>query len=207
MSRGYGVLGGELGMAEDYEHSQSHVFPGSQWNCTGLSEHHANQTTASHEVLVDLQECSKDCYPECLAPPGMLSDDRKIHLEGRTSGASANVRKRTPKIFLCEFCDATFTSGIRLKEHLNVVHLKKKYSYTCPICGKGFTRKYRFSDHVNAHNNIKAHSCPKCLRSFTQLTNLNTHIRSGTCDKWMHRHATSWVCRFCSWSMWVENHF
>lgn len=184
----------DLWMAKDYEHSQSHVFPGSQWNYSGLLEHHSNQTPAGHQALVDSHQQSKDYFKECLGPTGILSDERKFEQEGRTSGACASVRKRTSKIFLCEFCNATFTSGIRLKEHINILHLNKKYSYTCPICGKGFTRKYRFNDHVNAHNNIKAHTCPKCSRSFTQLTNLNTHIRCGTCDKWKYKHSTTWFC-------------
>lgn len=186
------------GWHEDDEHSRSRVFPGSQWNYPGLLEHLTNQTPTTQEALVDFQQQPKGYAPKCSAPPGILSDEGKVRPEGMTSTVSANDRKIiSSKLFLCEFCNATFTSGMRLKEHTNIFHLNKKYSYTCPICGKGFTRKYRFNDHVNAHNNIKAHTCPKCSRSFTQLTNLNTHIRSGTCDKWKYKHS-SWVHLFTS---------
>ena len=56
-------------------------------------------------------------------------------------------------------------------------------SRVCPLCGKWFDRREYFQDHLNMHNNVKAHRCSHCSRTFTYKRNLWQHERYGVCLK------------------------
>ncbi|KAL8567900.1 hypothetical protein ACOMHN_059022 [Nucella lapillus] len=80
-------------------------------------------------------------------------------------------------LFVCEFCDASFTFDSSLSRHRNSVHLNRNLHF-CSVCGKGITRKENFEDHMNMHNNIKAHKCPHCGVGFTFKNKMRLHIRT-----------------------------
>ena len=129
------------------------MFPGSQWNYPGLSELRANQLPTVHESLVSLHHQSKRYCFDSRDPQRMLSDGGTSHLNSSFLAESASVKKTA------------------------------KNRYTCPICGKGFAKKWFFTDHVNAHNRIKAHTCPKCSKRFTFSSDVTRHLRNGVCTK------------------------
>lgn len=135
--------------------SRSRVSPGSRWNYPGLSTPHINQLPTVHESLFYVHHQSKRYFMESSDPPGMLSDEGISHQGSTNLGVSASA-KRPPS----------------------------KHRYTCPICDKGFTLKWFFTDHVNAHNKIKAHSCPKCSKRFTFTSDVGRHLRNGVCTKY-----------------------
>lgn len=81
------------------------------------------------------------------------------------------------KSYMCDYCDARFSSDSGLWKHKNRIHLKKA-TYVCPFCGKGYFDKNRHEDHIyNVHNNIKSHKCPYCPSRFAYKTSLYPHIR------------------------------
>ncbi|KAL8567903.1 hypothetical protein ACOMHN_059025 [Nucella lapillus] len=86
------------------------------------------------------------------------------------------------QFLICEFCDATFSSSSGLRMHTNDVHFHRA-PFICSLCGKGFQMKQLYNDHMNKHNNVKCHSCPRCLTSFTYKTSLQRHMRWGVCKK------------------------
>ena len=120
--------------------------------------------------------------PKC-GPSAWPADRESMHLHPRTSAAKpTSSHLSLSRIFLCELCDATFTSSSGLKSHTNCIHLKK-YPYVCSICGKRFTLKEHYSDHMSMHNKVKAHKCPNCGRLFTFKTSLRKHLRDRVCRK------------------------
>ena len=106
-----------------------------------------------------------------------------MQLHPRTSATNTtSSHLLQSRLFLCDLCDATFTSSSGLKLHTNCVHLKK-YPYACTVCGKRFTLKEHYNDHMSMHNKVKAHKCPNCCRPFTFKTSLRKHLRDRICKK------------------------
>lgn len=138
--------------------SRSRMSPGSQWNYPGLSEPHVNQLSTVQESLFYMRQQSTRYFLETSDPPHGTFSDGTSHQGNNILAASADV-KRTPSNL-------------------------SKYLYTCHTCGKEFNRKYRFMDHVNAHNKIKAHTCPKCSKHFTFTSDVRRHLRNGVCTKY-----------------------
>ena len=57
-----------------------------------------------------------------------------------------------------------------------------KKPYFCADCGDRFLGKFALLDHINAvHDGKKPHSCGKCGKRFGILSNLNVHLRRGSC--------------------------
>ena len=57
-----------------------------------------------------------------------------------------------------------------------------KKPYFCADCGDRFLGKLALLDHINAvHDGKKPHSCGKCGKRFGILSNLNVHLRRGSC--------------------------
>lgn len=92
-----------------------------------------------------------------------------------TSGQKDGCQAKS--LFVCDFCDSSFTFESSMYRHRNSVHLNKNL-HVCGICGKGITRKENFEDHMNMHNNIKAHRCPQCGQGFTFKNKLRHHMRT-----------------------------
>ena len=136
--------------------SRSRVLPGTEWNYPGLSEPYANPLPTVHESLVYVHRQTKRCNQDSSEPDRILSNRGTSHQGSNILAASFDVKK-------------TRAMGL----------------YSCPVCDKGFTKKYRFMDHVNAHNKIKAHTCPKCSKRFTFASDVKRHLRNGVCTKYM----------------------
>ena len=116
-------------------------------------------------------------------PSAWPAEREAMLLHPRTSAANPpSSHLSLSRIFLCELCDATFTSPSGLKSHTNFTHLKK-HPYACAICDKKFTLKEHYNDHMSMHNKVKAHKCPNCCRLFTFKTSLRKHLRDRICSK------------------------
>ena len=93
-----------------------------------------------------------------------------------TSAPNAGIGQ--PKaLYLCEYCDTSFTFESSLNRHRNSVHLNRNL-HVCGICGKCITRKENFEDHMNMHNNIRPHKCPQCGIGFSFKNKLRHHVRT-----------------------------
>ena len=95
-------------------------------------------------------------------------------------GSRAGRPVRSSGVFVCDMCEATFTTSAGLRGHRDRVHLNK-VAYTCQICQKGFTMRGHYIGHMNMHNKVKAFKCPSCPRAFAHRTSLRTHLRTSRC--------------------------
>ena len=139
------------------------VFPGSHQPDPGASESQVHPAS-----------------PDSIEPSGSGSKQQVV-----SALAAASAHKtifyqdvgQKEKSYMCDYCDARFSSDSGLWKHKNRIHLKKA-TYVCPFCGKGYFDKNRHEDHIyNVHNNIKSHKCPYCPSRFAYKTSLYPHIR------------------------------
>jgi len=90
------------------------------------------------------------------------------------SGHYRSHRADLDKQFLCEMCDATFTT----KSHLKI-HMYKHtgdYPYSCEVCGKGFGAKSSARTHELRHSIKKeSHQCSSCGALFLLKRQLMEH--------------------------------
>lgn len=138
----------------------SHMFPGSILDHTGI----ADSLIASDDYMTQ---------PSSTLQPSLLH-------EMSTAPVASSAQKdgsQAKSLFVCDFCDASFTFESSMYRHRNSVHLNRNL-HVCGICGKGITRKENFEDHMNMHNNIKAHRCPQCGQGFTFKNKLRHHVRT-----------------------------
>ncbi|XP_076464984.1 uncharacterized protein LOC143296877 isoform X2 [Babylonia areolata] len=162
---------------------------GQPWGEQGDSFHHVNADTVGSSSSSSSSSSSQLYQQIPLAhvtsSPGSEMEGAKWNLE---SNKTLDKRRENDtaktflggRIFLCDFCDATFASVSGWKSHMNRVHLNT-LPYTCNICGKGFTKLDNYEGHMNVHNNIKAYKCLYCSKRYPYKTSLNMHLRTSSC--------------------------
>ncbi|KAL8604928.1 hypothetical protein ACOMHN_028556 [Nucella lapillus] len=107
---------------------------------------------------------------------------RNMPSASRTSLSPESRLLMQTKIYLCEYCDASFTSHAGLYLHRTSVHFKRKFE--CTICDKNFTRKETLTNHMLSHTTPRAHNprCPFCP-AYLQPNLLKHHIAAKHPDR------------------------
>lgn len=57
----------------------------------------------------------------------------------------------------------------------------KKANFKCPICGNALTSKDNLNNHIDAHNNVRRHTCDHCGDRFRTRSVLRRHQGSNKC--------------------------
>ena len=99
-----------------------------------------------------------------------------------------------PTIYECHFenCDYKNRMKIRLKNHINTVHLNlpEIRNYFCDTCGKSFKDSRQLKIHVKAlHIQARDHICTTCGNSFKTRGTLMKHRE-------IHSDIYSYICPF-----------
>ena len=97
--------------------------------------------------------------------PGAVAAAQTEVMSQQSVLASTSVRTgekdlARPKILLCEYCDASFTSTSGLWLHKASEHFKRKF--VCNICGKVLKRKQNLINHMLTQHGSHARECPAC---------------------------------------------
>lgn len=109
------------------------------------------------------------------------SDDDVEENENRTSSATKSRKEHQ-----CPFCDESFPTFERLREH------KKKYiglkPLTCNICQKAFKQRVSYESHIRRHQEDETRICKLCSQAFSSRMDLRRHEQSAhdltfECDK------------------------
>ena len=73
----------------------------------------------------------------------------------------------------CEFCQMPFFKEQALKDHVQSVHMNKKFD--CTMCDKSFSQKAQLKKHEAVHGEPK-HICDVCGKKFHQPEILRQHV-------------------------------
>lgn len=105
-----------------------------------------------------------DCGKKFLSLANLRNHKQTVHVAQRS--------------FSCNHCSKAFKSLNNLHTH-EVVHDEK--SYLCRFCDKTFARLQDVRIHEKIHFGQKDFSCSECNKSFSQQSNLLSHIKSVSC--------------------------
>lgn len=151
---------------------KSSVFPGSPRRYPRLSEGSRDETSAfSHSVWplhsqaplpssveggplkenIYCDQMDNASVTKCDKPSNEHQSTNEVATTVTSDFSPSSAQITSPRILLCEFCDAVFASSSGLRRHTNSVHLNK-YPYACEVCGKGFLLKQRYMNHRKWHD-------------------------------------------------------
>ena len=107
--------------------------------------------------------------------------DNKMKMVTEKSNSQGNA---------CEICPFTTLSLVRLKRHVNEVHLNIK-KFDCTDCGYAFSRKEQLDIHKStAHLKVRDFVCKDCGSAFFRKSHLVLHtkmvhlkIKDHSCDQ------------------------
>ncbi|XP_058178460.1 zinc finger and BTB domain-containing protein 41-like [Anopheles ziemanni] len=86
------------------------------------------------------------------------------------------ARHNTSTIFICEYCNAEYSTKQELINHLKVVHIvNPDEECTCNVCGVVCRGKYHFNRHMKSHNIERKFVCPVCSKAFKTSHHLRRH--------------------------------
>lgn len=100
----------------------------------------------------------------------------------------AHIRTHTnDRPYACQHCGQLFKQSGHLNRHCLRRHTdRRELPHSCSKCSQKFATKWDLDQHSRAHH-LKGpqkypYQCPKCERSFTQLSNLHTHLKKVDCS-------------------------
>ena len=114
------------------------------------------------------------------------NEDRNIS-SCNSKSKPQRAREHIDKVYNCDQCTFIAKDKLRLKEHHDTTHSKKKYrEYTCDYCEKVF--KHEHPKAVRHAKRPHDHKCEKCDKAFIYSNQLKKHIkanhpRSHKCEK------------------------
>ncbi|XP_071645873.1 uncharacterized protein [Temnothorax longispinosus] len=93
----------------------------------------------------------------------------------------------------CTDCEDIFTSEVRLRHHMMVVHNRLEGTLACPHCPKRFVNQLRLKTHMISHSEERPYTCEVC--GF----NLKTKIQLIKHHQNRHSDERPLQCRYCPW--------
>ena len=123
-----------------------------------------------------------------------ISDESNVSTDpgNRQDDVNENTEDPADEIqYTCNHCEKSYSKFQSYKKHLDTVHRGK--SYVCTQCDETLKTSHFFTVHMMKHTG-ETYSCPKCKKSYSQLSNLKRHISD------VHEGKKSHDCTKCKQS-------
>ena len=97
------------------------------------------------------------------------------------------LRRRLPKLDMCESCNKSFSERNKLADHLKTQSGEKPFRFN--DCDKAFTQKSGLPYYMKRHNVDKPYQCTWCNKAFRSKSGIQYHMerhnvnKSHQCDK------------------------
>jgi KRAB domain-containing zinc finger protein len=107
---------------------------------------------------------------------GIRFKTKKYYLEhGYKSGHNREAKPLDVRTWTCEECGKIFARKNDLKIHLRIHSGVKPYQ--CADCDKAFRCYNHLKQHKVTHTGEKPYECKYCFKRFSQLANVNCHMK------------------------------
>ncbi|KAH1012826.1 hypothetical protein HUJ05_011912 [Dendroctonus ponderosae] len=150
-----------------------------------VSQHSEEMQSNTDEANIELDEVIND-------EPSHSKQGLDRHMGSEHSG---------DKPFKCNYCDAAFSSTIRLTRHITT-HAGLR-PYPCKICSRTFLLSHHLTRHMRSHYEkqpeeaLGRHKCAICYTAFDNVNLVRDHINS-------HLQGLPHQCQKCDYSFETE---
>lgn len=111
----------------------------------------------------------------------VISDETNVRRQGSVKANSEGKTKspREKPNHRCDQCLKVFSTSLKLKDHMRMVHGEKKYA--CHICDKRFVLPNNLRVHARSHNEDTPFKCNVCQKTFKYEQSVWQHKKNSTC--------------------------